>query len=294
MRLWPGLSKIVIQRKNVNMALDLPLPKLERCSRDSIEVLSDETLFEACGVRVAFTGRDGGVSEGSFASLNVADWVGDDIGSVMENRLRIARMIGAESAPVVIPTQVHGTEILRVGSDEPGRLTAHHASGGSVELKEGNRERLPLEADAVLVESAGVASLMMSADCLLFSVVSPSGRFVTGHAGWRGAVAHVARKAVEALSAFDDCASSGYNAYIGPHIGVGCFEVGEDVSQKFIVGFGSEVVTPSGNVDLTKAVTCDLVAAGLDASRVADARVCTKCNPDGFFSYRAAHGDRRI
>ena len=253
----------------------LPAPLLETIEVGGIPLLTDEALYRACGVRIAFTGRLGGVSTGDYAALNIGDAVGDDFDAVAENRERLFRAIGADALPVIVPKQVHGTAIVDVrGADDIKRAQRAAASG----------------ADAVIVEVAGVSAMLAYADCLPLIIVSPSARFAVVHAGWRGAVAHIARKAAEALSACDGLPSSGYNAYIGAHIGVECFEVGEEVSERFLTEFGKYAVAPSGNVDLSCAVACDLVAAGLDASRIFDAEICTMCNSDRYYSYRASSG----
>ena len=80
----------------------LPYPRLscnrfsfiteDACSRgerETMPLISDDGLFRACGVRIAFTGREGGVSEGAYSSLNLGSHVEDDSSSVKENRRRL-------------------------------------------------------------------------------------------------------------------------------------------------------------------------------------------------------------
>ena len=69
----------------------LPAPKLDArpCGARRISMLTDDALFQACGVRIAFTGRDGGSSQGPFASLNLGAHVQDNLDHVMENRARV-------------------------------------------------------------------------------------------------------------------------------------------------------------------------------------------------------------
>ena len=57
---------------------ELPLPSLKARTADGVDLLTDDALFYACGVRVAFPGRAGGTSEGPYASLNTASHVDDD------------------------------------------------------------------------------------------------------------------------------------------------------------------------------------------------------------------------
>ena len=259
----------------------LALPKLDALPLGAhhIFVLSDEVLFRETGVRFAFAGRAGGVSTGMYASLNTADHVGDDGEAVRRNRAIALEALGVPADLLVVPNQVHGTEVLNVEDGYAARSVLDRAAAG---------------ADAIAIEAPRVAALMNFADCLSLIVVSPTGRFAMAHAGWRGAVAGIAGKAVCALATLDQregaLANPGaYNAYIGPHIRRECFEVGDDVTARFANTFGDAVVQGT-HVDLAAAVTCDLQRAGLAVERIADARICTKCHPDQYFSYRAANG----
>ena len=236
--------------------------------------LTDEALFEACGVRIAFTGRAGGESEGPYASLNTGAHVDDDLRCVANNRRTVLKAIGAEAAPLIVPNQVHGTTIVRIADYVDVGRAANEAIAG---------------ADAVQVDVAGIPAMLNFADCLPLIVVAPSGRFVVAHAGWRGAVAHIARDAARSLAQGGEDPAT-FNAYIGPHIGVECFEVGEDVAAQFAAEFGDDVVKGGRHVSLSRAVAHDLEDAGLEGARIADCGICTVCNANEYFSYRASDG----
>ena len=66
--------------------LVLPDPELTKGRFASISAYSDEALYVATGVRIAFTTREGGVSEGPYASLNLGSHVQDDLDKVLQNR----------------------------------------------------------------------------------------------------------------------------------------------------------------------------------------------------------------
>lgn len=276
------------------MMANLPTPILEEKAFGDLNVLTDEELFCAHGVRVAFTGRHGGVSKGCYASLNTADHVKDDPKAVAANRRIALDSLGIAEELTVVPLQVHGTDIVSVREGDAASETLARAREG---------------ADIVLVERPHVVTFLHAADCLLLVAVSPTGRYVAAHAGWRGAVAGIAGKAVRALAqadatgnsrGFESCvtnaldsegsASSSYNVYISPHIGPECFEVGPEVIDQFVAVFGDDVVVDDRHIDLARAVTIDLVRAGIAESRIAYANICTKCHPESYFSYRASGG----
>ena len=289
---------------------NLPNPTLALETLGGLPVLTDDALFRACGVRIAFTERAGGVSEGIYSALNTAGHVGDDPDAVARNRRIALDALGIDEKLLVVPNQVHGVNVVcvREGIDERDVLA---------QAEEG--------ADGIVVEGERVAALINTADCLSVILVSPTGRFAVAHAGWRGAVAGIAGKTAYLLAAMDGSASDGgfgredvdvrnskdgfgsddvdarnsetclavaggFNAYIGPHIGPECFEVGPEVVEQFTSAFGEDVIVGGDHVDLARAVSLDLMRAGVSESRIANARICTKCNPERYFSYRASTG----
>lgn len=269
-------------------ALSLPAPSLEARTLDSLHILTDDALALKTGVRVAFTGRSGGVSAAPYDGLNLGSHVGDDLSAVNENRRILLRALGAEDARLVMCNQVHGTDLVEIYHDGEGELAAAC-----------ERALSPAGADGVVVGLSGVAALLCFADCAPVVIVSPTGRFAVAHAGWRGAVAGIAGKAARTLAARDlachsfesaEEALAQYNAYIGPHIHEECFETGEDVSARFREAFGETCLTDARHVSLARALEVDLVHAGLVAWRILDSGVCTVCSHEDYFSYRASGG----
>ena len=279
----------------------------------ALPVLTDEALFEACGVRIAFTGREGGVSEGPYAKLNCASHVEDDEQAVLRNRQIVLDALGVPNAQLIVPNQVHGTNVVCVG-DPDDRATATGSTAATAASSSGASavtsavanfansvtskvlsvsdalEEAAEGADAIVVKVPEVAALLNYADCLSLIIVAPSGSFAVVHAGWRGAAAHIASKAALELAEQTGEDPSQLNAYIGPHIRSECFEVSAEVAEQFAAEFGASVVEGKRHVSLARAVACDLESAGMSPQRIADCGICTKCNPDRYFSYRATNG----
>src|SRR5687768_13091535 len=97
------------------------------------------------GVRAAFTTRLGGVSEAPWDSFNLATHVGDDAAHVAGNRALLRKALGASVEPTWL-NQVHGTEVLNLDVAAPAAM--------------------PVSADAAVTSRAGVACVVMVADCL--------------------------------------------------------------------------------------------------------------------------------
>ena len=242
-----------------------------------IAVYTDEALFQQTSVRIAFAERGGGLSEGPFASLNVKKGLGDDDSLVERNRAALMSALGYDRLVCLVPNQVHGTDIIETCSALPCDVSA--AS-----------ERALQGADAVCIGCAQLAAILCFADCLPLILVAPDATFSVVHCGWRGAVAGLAGKALTALAKMAACQPDECNAYIGPYIHEECFEVGEEVAERFAAAFGASCVPDGKHVSIGTAVATDLQRAGLDPARLADVGICTVCENDRFFSFRAQDG----
>jgi copper oxidase (laccase) domain-containing protein len=122
--------------------------------------------------------------------------------------------------------------------------------------------------------------LALSADCLTIAVVRANGgrpAVAVLHAGWRGLLEGI----VEA-----GCAALGEGKLagaVGPAIGPCCYEVGPEVAEPFEQRFGGEVLS-GRNLDLWTSAERALRRAGCADVHRFD--LCTRCNPDLFFSER--------
>ena len=258
------------------LGTQLPAPHLglRAFGAQAIPLLTDDALFEQTGVRVAFSGRSGGVSEGPYATLNVGNHVGDAAACVEENRRRLLAALDASDVELVVPSQVHGDALVRIEARDAASLAAARTAACD-------------GADGLVVSVPQVAALLCFADCVPVVIVSPRGCFAVVHAGWRGVMNGVAAKAVRAMASGD---AAGLNVYIGPHIHVECFETGEDVRAGFVSRFGEACAPDARHVDLLEALRIGLCEVGVLRDRIVDAGVCTKCRPGEYFSYRAAGG----
>jgi len=158
-------------------------------------------------VRALTTLRGGGVSQGEFASLNLALHVNDDPAAVVENRRRLIAAADIPSEPLWLE-QVHGTDVVAVD---------HRTS--------------IVRADASVSRRPGRVCAIMTADCLPVVFCDVGGtRVAAAHAGWRGLADGVLAKTVAAL----DTAPGQLLAWMGPAIEQAAFEVGPEVRERFM------------------------------------------------------------
>lgn len=214
--------------------------------------------------KVAFTTRVGGVSEPPFASLNLGLRTGDRESPVRTNRARLASALGLRSDRVLIGRQVHGSEVLT--RDAPPEPNPYAAATGP-----------PPAVDGQATSRAGLAPLVLVADCLPVALAGPDGVAML-HCGWRGLAAGIVERGVGAVAAT--------SAAIGPGIGPCCYEVGPEVAGAF-EHLGSGVVD-GRMLDLAGAARRLLRRAGV--SSIEAAGLCTSCEAALFFSHRRDRG----
>lgn len=269
-------------------ALTLPQPALDEGCFASVPVFTDEALFEACGVRIAFTMREGGVSEGPYASLNLGSHVQDDLDKVLQNRALLFSALApsleaAEEERLIVPKQVHGDTVLTLeAASEIASVQSQAAEG----------------ADGIIVSAREVGALLCFADCVPVIIVLPTGRFAVVHAGWRGVENEISAKALD-LMLDQECQEHGFdrreladqtNVYIGPYIHRECFETSADIHSLFVAKFGEGCRFDDAHIDLGAALRVQLVKRGIKPARICDLDRCTVCENDRFFSFRAQDG----
>jgi polyphenol oxidase len=213
---------------------------------------------ELPGARALFSTRNGGVSEGPYASLNIGRMTGDDPERVDENRERLAAATGCPRPHVLYGRQVHGTDVRRA----TGPPSEHRP----VAAEDGQATALPAHPALVFV-----------ADCLPL-LLAADGAVAAIHAGWRGLAGGVVAEGVRALR--DVGGRGDVHALVGPGARGCCYEVGEEVHAAFAA---DDARVGQRNLDLARVARNRLDEAGV--AHVGDLGLCTMCHPELFFSH---------
>lgn len=213
-----------------------------------------------------FTTREGGVSQGRYATLNVGGRWGDAPEAVVENLRRVAAAGEFELERLVRVRQIHGDAVLAAaeidGDSEADGLWTRRGHPGSPVVG-------VLTADCVPI-------LLCDLDASMVAAV---------HSGWRGTVANIAARSVEALAAAG-AAPNRLLAAIGPCIEVAAFEVGEEVAAQFEDRFVDRNLGSRPHVDLVACVRAQLEGAGIPANQIERVGGCTHAHSELYFSYR--------
>lgn len=222
------------------------------------------------GIVHGFFTREGGVSEGIYASLNGGLGSSDDRAAIVENRRRMAARLGVAPDHLVNVHQVHSPTVVAADGPWPG-----------------DRPR----ADGLATRTPGVALAISTADCGPVLFADPEARVIGAcHSGWRGAFEGVLEATLDRMEELG-ARRARVTAVLGPTISRTAYEVGPEFVARFL---GAEPAyarfftdtTPGrhAHFDLPAFIAARLRGAGV--GRFVDLALCTYADERRFFSFR--------
>lgn len=243
-----------------------------------IPYLACEPLEEA-GFINAFSTRLGGISPLPKDALNLTHFKGDSRENVEENRRRFLKAIGAENAVIFTSRQTHSTERCIVKSIAQPKGA-------------------PQECDAMITKLSGLLLGIQTADCLPVLIADPrSGTMAAIHAGWRGTAGRITERTMADLMLNFGVNTRECIAALGPVACVECYEVGEDVIERYKQEFRywrNLVVSfkegGKAHLDVRATNIQQLIYCGITEDRIYTAPYCTMHQNELFFSYRRESG----
>jgi hypothetical protein len=259
-----------------------------------------------------FSTRKNGVSKGYGGKILNLGFTADDSRTAVEaNRKAFVSAVTAamerqasrpskrQSWPLVSLRQIH-SDIIHCVSELP---------------------REPLAGDGLITGTTGILLSVLTADCLPVILVDTKHRAVgVFHAGWRGTIQRIVEKGVGEMRRHFGTRPADLKAAIGPGIRGCCYQVGQEVRDKFDSQFsyandlfretketneiherypllfltsrapGHSELPKQIFLDLAQANRRQLITAGVPARNISDVSLCTSCHLDRFFSHRAEKG----
>ena len=215
-----------------------------------------DVVFESERLKLGFTTRFGGVSEGAYEGLNLAGHVGDLPANVAKNREILAAALGIMPCNLKFMNQIHSNrvEILRDLEDE-----------------------LP-PCDGVITALRGVTLCVLVADCSPVLIADKRRGVVAAvHAGRAGVTGKICTNAVKLMKSEFGCEASDLRVFVGANIKARNYEVGELDLAEF------NRYKNGGKFDMEAALRDEFTALGV--GRVEFDPRCT-FETQGLFSYR--------
>lgn len=270
---------------------------LQENQKNGVLYFTFPSLAALPGVRHGFSSRIGGVSEREFAQMNLSFSRGDDRERVEENYRRIAAAIGFDAERIVCSDQTHTNHVREVTEADCG--------------KGYRRPRDYTDVDGLVTDRPGVVLTTFYADCVPLYFVDPVRRAIgLSHSGWRGTVSDIAGVTVKTMQEKYGSDPTDIRAAIGPSICQDCYEVSEDVIERFREAYEERLwpllfepqrkAAPERieeqehkyQLNLWEACRQNMLRAGIRPEHIEVTDLCTCCNPDLLFSHRASHGKR--
>ena len=248
---------------------------------NGVPYLSYPLLEETGAVKHGFSTKLGGVSTGSCATMNISTTRGDDPEAVAENRRRIGAAIGVRPEDMTYTHQTHTTNVAVVRAEDRGRRF--------------------LETDGMVTNVPGICLVTFYADCVPLFLVDPVKKAIgLSHSDGEERWARWGKVTVQALMREYGSRPEDIVAAIGPSICQDCYEVSEDVIDRFRDSF-NEAVWPKlfyrkengkYQLDLWRANEEVFLETGIRRENLAVTNLCTHCNQEVLFSHRAT-GEKR-
>lgn len=239
--------------------------------------------WKRLGTDMLFTSRRQGESRQPFESLNLALHVGDEPDRVIRNRQKLMSIWGRQVGDLVCCEQVHGNKVAIVSEADRGRgaLAYHTALTGY---------------DGMITNTSGLYLALFYADCLPVFLFDPVKKVIAlVHSGWKGTMGKIVLQAAGMMQQHYQVELKNLQAFIGPGIASCCFEIDRELSDRVrneFHDFDSVLLQKDDRFfwDLALTNSCLLQQAGLQNENIAICKLCTKCQNELFFSYRAESG----
>lgn len=227
------------------------------------------------GIKHAFFTRSGGESKGDFATLNFNSKKEGELLNVEQNKEKVVKFFELDKDALKLINQVHSNTVVIVDN-----------------IKQSTSS---LEADAIVTNLPEVIIGVITADCTpILLADEKNGVIAAIHAGWRGALAGIIKKSIEAMESIGGQANC-IQAVIGPTIRRSVYEVDDEFKTTFLTNseeneefFTAGIKTGKHFFDLPG--YCKVQLKKSKVLQIEDLEVDTYTNPSQFFSCRrAAH-----
>ena len=263
------------------------IPKLNIKKNEGVTFLTYPAFEDVEWLVHGFSTRLGGVSQGIYSSMNLSFTRGDEESCVRENYNRIAAAMGFRAENIVTSDQTHTCNVRKVTEKDRGK--------GIVTPRDYT------DIDGMITNVPSLVLATFYADCVPLYFVDPLHHAIgLSHSGWRGTVQKIGEVTIKKMAEEYGSNPKDMKVAIGPSICQDCYEVSEDVIEKFRENYDEnlwpEIFYQKENgkyqLNLWKANESVFLESGLLPEHIAVTNVCTHCNPDILFSHRTTGNER--
>ena len=179
------------------------------------------------------------------------------------SRKEITRKLDYNAKDLAIPEQVHSTvvEFARF----PGMYPA---------------------ADGLVITNSNILLTLKVADCVPVYLYEPRKNMIgLVHSGWRGTVGKIVPNAIQLMQK-NGAETGEIRCFLGPAIGICCYEVGVEVAHKFDDEAKMKLEDRKWKVGLHDQISLQLASSGIPEENIQTSDMCT-------YESRDCHSYRR-
>lgn len=232
--------------------------------------LIENTL--AHSVRVFFSQRGETIDGNNYSSFNVCHYTGDCTDHINDCLNKLCNHFNTNKERLVIPSQTHSLNIAFI-------------------------DNIPVDCDslenidAVVTKLPGIILCVNTADCVPLLLTDADAQVIAAvHSGWKGTVGRITARTVECMKKHG-ADPKHIKVFIGPSICAECFEVGDEVVERFQSEFPNspEIILhrqPRKHIDLRQACIVTLLESGINPDNILRSGICSRCQHETYFSAR--------
>lgn len=232
-----------------------------------------DLLLSLPGVTAMSTQRgDNTIETDGYSGFNACDYTGDDVAHVESCRKKLCDTMNIKRCALIIPRQTHSLNVAVIDKTPFDSARLYNV-------------------DALVTALPGVALAINTADCVPIVLADTEAGIIGAvHSGWKGTVGRIVAQAIDKMVSLGADASR-IVAAMGPCICGNCFEVGDEVVEQFrAAGLASDRIIltrePRSHIDLPQACRATLLECGLRGDNIVMPTVCSRCDPERYFSAR--------
>lgn len=231
-------------------------------------------------IKHGITLKRGGTSSGEYESLNFRTLGNDKKENVLKNVEIIKNEL--KLGDICKGRQDHTDRVIIIDDNNKDDYLFEKSSDDKV--------------DGYIVSTPNIATLITTADCNPLIIYDTKKNVVANvHAGWKGVINKIYINAINIMKEKYNSDVKDIIVCIGPSIRKCCFTSKEEsFKEKFtsIFKYSDEYLTyeddETFHIDLIYILKRELENAGILKENIHVADICTRCNTEDFFSYRAA------
>ncbi|VYT76899.1 peptidoglycan editing factor PgeF [Clostridium tertium] len=150
------------------------------------------------------------------------------------------------------------------------------------------------EGDALITSDKKCAIGVFTADCVPIIIVDEKNKVIAAiHSGWKGTYNSIVSRTLEKMENEFNIDKSNTKIFIGPHIRQCCYEISEELKEKFIdkTKINEDILFKDRNLSLEECILKDIREFGIKEDNIYSLNLCTHCEEElKLFSYRKSVG----